>query len=89
MKIADLEKKFDKAAKDAKKLPFQPGAEVLLKLYGLYKQATVGDVEGKRPGILDFVARSKFDAWTLEKGQSKKDSMIKYIELVEKLYKQA
>lgn len=34
-----------------------------LKMYALYKQATVGKATGKRPGAMDFVKRAKFDAW--------------------------
>jgi diazepam-binding inhibitor (GABA receptor modulating acyl-CoA-binding protein) len=35
---------FTKAAEDAKNLKNKPSDEDMLKLYGLYKQATVGDV---------------------------------------------
>ena len=41
-----------------------------LEFYALYKQATEGDVSGKRPGMMDFVGRAKFDAWEKLKGMS-------------------
>ena len=41
----------------------------LLKIYSLYKQASAGDVEGKRPGFTDMVGRAKFDAWAAPEGQ--------------------
>merc|ERR1712195_85071 len=34
-----------------------------LEAYGLYKQATVGDVNTDRPGMLNFSGKSKWDAW--------------------------
>ena len=41
----------------------------MLKLYGLYKQATVGDVNTDRPGMLDFAGKAKWDAWSGNKGK--------------------
>ncbi|XP_078480490.1 acyl-CoA-binding protein-like [Lampetra planeri] len=54
-------------------------------LYGLYKQATVGDVNLDRPGILDFTGRGKWDAWKAKKGLSKEEAMAAYVDVVEKL----
>ena len=75
---------FEKALEDVKKLPDQP-PEVLLELYGLFKQATAGDVSGKRPGMLDFRARAKYDAWAARKGMSQDDAQKAYIETVSRL----
>lgn len=75
--------------KDAKvrveKLASRPSNDQLLDLYGLYKQATEGDVRGERPGLLDLRGRAKYDAWTKRKGTSKDDAMKKYVVLVDKL----
>jgi acyl-CoA-binding protein len=54
-------------------------------LYALYKQATVGDVEGKRPGMIDFVGRAKYDAWAALEGTPSGDAEQAYVELVESL----
>jgi len=35
-----------------------------LKIYALYKQATVGKNTSSKPGMLDFVKKAKWDAWT-------------------------
>jgi acyl-CoA-binding protein len=56
-----------------------------LKLYSLYKQATTGDVSGKRPGFTDFVGRAKYDAWAALRGNSPDEAMRAYIDLVNKL----
>ena len=73
------------AQERVKKLPSAPPTETLLQLYGLYKQATSGDVSGKRPGMLDMKGRAKFDAWSDVKGTSKDDAMKRYIALVDRL----
>jgi len=83
--MSDLKARFESAAQEAQKLPSKPSDQVLLKLYALYKQATVGDVSGKRPGGFDFVGRAKYDAWTRMKGTSKEEAMQTYIDLVKEL----
>jgi acyl-CoA-binding protein len=66
-------------------LPEKPDNTTLLKIYALYKQATEGDVEGKRPGFTDMVGRAKYDAWAGVKGKSSNDAMKEYIDLIESL----
>ena len=74
-----------KAVADSKKLPERPSNDVLLQLYALYKQATDGDVEGKRPGFTDMVGRAKYDAWAAIKGTANDAAMTRYIELISSL----
>ena len=83
--MATLKATFEKAVTDSKKLPEKPDNATLLKLYSLYKQATEGDVEGKRPGFTDMVGRAKYDAWAALKGKSDKEAMQAYVDLVESL----
>ena len=45
-----------------------------LAIYGLFKQATVGDVNTSRPGMLDFKGKAKWDAWDAKKGMSQVDA---------------
>lgn len=82
---ADLKTRFESAAKEAQSLNKRPDNDTMLLLYALYKQATMGDVSGKRPGFTDMVGRAKFDAWSKMKGQSKEAAMQSYIDLVAKL----
>ncbi|NWR56801.1 ACBP protein, partial [Bucorvus abyssinicus] len=70
---------FDGAAEDVKKLKTRPTDEELKELYGLYKQATVGDINIECPGMLDLKGRAKWEAWNLKKGLSKEDAMNAYI----------
>lgn len=83
--MSKLNKTFEAAVADSKKLPERPSNDVLLQLYALYKQATDGDVEGKRPGFTDMVGRAKYDAWAAIKGTTNDDAMKRYIDLVESL----
>ncbi|MEZ4638123.1 MAG: acyl-CoA-binding protein [Caldilineaceae bacterium] len=80
--MSDLKSLFEVAAQEAQSLPKRPSNENLLKLYAFYKQATVGDVTGKRPGFTDMVGRAKYDAWADRKGLSQEEAMQKYIDLV-------
>lgn len=59
------------------------GNDVLLALYALYKQATVGDVTGTRPGMLALKDRAKFDAWAQRKGMTAEAAMAAYIAIVD------
>ena len=80
-----LQEQFDQALADSKNLPERPDNMTLLKIYALYKQASSGDVDGKRPGFTDMVGRAKFDAWEGLKGTSKDDAMQQYVDLIEEL----
>ena len=82
---ASLDAAFDAATVASKTLRKAPDNDTLLALYSLYKQATVGDVSGERPGALDMVNRAKFDAWAGRKGTVREDAMKAYIDLVTKL----
>ena len=83
--MPDIETAFTTALSEVEELPERPGNEDLLKLYALYKQATVGDVQGKRPGMMDFVARAKYDAWAGLEGTSSEEAMQAYVDAVERL----
>lgn len=83
--MSDLDARFAAAADASKTLPERPDNETLLQLYALYKQATTGDVEGKRPGFTDPVGRAKYDAWAKIAGTSAEDAKAGYADLVESL----
>lgn len=50
-----------------------------LKLYGLFKQATLGDNERARPWFFQFNACAKWDAWEKEKGKGELQAKSEYI----------
>ncbi len=80
--MTDLTAEFEAAAEQATKLSKRPDDQTLLKIYALYKQATLGDVSGEQPGFMDFVARAKFDAWAELSGMPSTQAQQGYIELI-------
>lgn len=82
--MSELKSRFDLALERANSLPTQSVSNQL-ELYGLFKQATKGDVTGARPGMLDPKGRAKFDSWSKHKGLSTDAAMQAYIQLVDKL----
>lgn len=82
----ELKEQFEQAAADSKNLPEKPSNDVLLQLYSLYKQGSIGDVNTEPPSNpFDFVAKAKYDAWAALKGKSSGDAMQEYVTLVNKL----
>ncbi len=80
----DLDAAFEQALENVQTLPGQP-THVQLKLYGLFKQSTVGDVTGSRPGMTNIRGRAKYDAWASQKGIATDEAKMQYIEYVEEL----
>ena len=83
--MSKVKASFEAAVAASKSLPEKPDNATLLKLYALYKQATEGDVEAKRPGFTDMVGRAKFDAWTAIKGRTTDAAMKEYVALIDSL----
>lgn len=83
--MSDLQAEFETAVANSKKLSERPDNTTLLKIYGLYKQATVGDVTEKKPGFGDLVGRAKWDAWNGMKGTPSDDAKRQYVALIQSL----
>lgn len=83
--MTDTHADFEAAVARVKTLPRRPDNATLLRLYALYKQATEGDAHGERPGLTDFVARAKWDAWAALRGQTPEQARAAYIALVDEL----
>ena len=83
--MASLQEQFDQALIDAQSLDARPDNDTLLRMYALFKQATEGDVSGPAPGIFDFKASAKYEAWSKMEGTSQDSAKKKYIDLVKTL----
>jgi acyl-CoA-binding protein len=79
-----LKEDFEAAAARSRTLPPQ-GNDSLLELYGLFKQATEGDVTGDPPGFFDLRGQAKYDAWEARRGMSREAAMQAYVALVARL----
>lgn len=62
--------------------PVQLDTATKLDFYGLFKQATEGDVTGSQPWAVQVEARAKWDAWNSRKGQSSDDAKAAYVAAV-------
>lgn len=83
--MATLKAKFEAAVAGSKELTERPDNATLLKIYALYKQATEGDNETKKPGFTDLVGKAKWEAWSKLKGTDSKTAMQEYIDLIASL----
>jgi acyl-CoA-binding protein len=85
----NLKDQFEAAVAASKNLSERPDNMTLLKLYGLYKQGSSGDISGDRPGFTDMIGRAKWDAWNALQGENQDSAMQAYIDLIEDLQQSA
>jgi diazepam-binding inhibitor (GABA receptor modulating acyl-CoA-binding protein) len=83
--MSDLKTRFEAAVAESKNLSERPDNMTLLKIYALFKQASLGDNTEAKPGFSDIVGRAKWEAWNGLKGTSADDAMQRYIDLIESL----
>lgn len=76
---------FENAMKQVKLLKKDPGNQVKLQLYALYKQVTDGPCNTAKPGMLDFVNKAKWEAWNGLGNLPKETARQDYVDLVSKL----
>merc|ERR1711977_354929 len=79
---------FEKAVELVKSLPASgdqaPSNDDRLYFYARYKQATEGDCNTDRPGMLDFTVKAKWDAWNGVKGKSADEAKQECVEALKK-----
>lgn len=83
--MTSLEEQFEEASKRIHTISKRPSNEVLLTLYSLHKQASVGDVHGDKPGMFDFINLAKYNAWATKRGMTREVCMQQYVDLVNEL----
>ncbi len=86
----NLGQHFDNVAalmKDQKDLKKTPSNDDLKTIYGLFKQATIGDVNIDRPGMFDLTGKAKWDAWNSFKGKSQEEAKHLYVDYCKKFFK--
>ncbi|XP_067910622.1 enoyl-CoA delta isomerase 2, mitochondrial isoform X2 [Heterodontus francisci] len=79
------EAEFEKAKDKLKTLKNDPGNEVKLQIYALFKQATQGPCNAPKPSMLDFVNKAKWEAWNSLGKTAKEEARQKYVDLIETL----
>ncbi|KAI6173886.1 Acyl CoA binding protein [Aphelenchoides besseyi] len=85
-----LDERFKAAVEIVQKLPkdgpVATSNDQKLKFYSLYKQATIGDVNTDRPGILSFVERAKWDEWKKLEGMNQLVAKERYVETLLEMF---
>lgn len=76
---------FEESVERVMHLGAEPSNDDKLKLYGLFKQSTVGDVNIECPSIFNVSGRAKWYAWNEQKGKLGDLAKTEYIALVERL----
>ncbi|XP_008505605.2 enoyl-CoA delta isomerase 2 isoform X1 [Equus przewalskii] len=79
------QKDLENAVNQMKLLKKDPGNEVKLKLYALYKQATEGPCNMPKPGIYDLIRKAKWEAWNTLGNLPKETARQNYVDLVSSL----
>ena len=83
--MTSIEEKFKSASQNVKTLKNKPSNEILLQLYGLYKQSTIGNINIPQPWAVQIEKRAKWDSWKMFENMDKGTAMAKYVEIVENL----
>lgn len=78
--LLSLQDKFESAERAFAKVAAKQPTDVKLRFYGLYKQATVGDVNISRPWAMDVAGRAKYDAWASWQGKTAEEAMQAYVD---------
>ena len=79
---------FDTAAANIKKSAdrkVKMTDDELLQVYGLYKQATVGDNNTEKPSFIQLKEKAKWGAWNNNKGKAKEAAEQEYVALAKQL----
>ncbi|WP_250492254.1 acyl-CoA-binding protein [Caballeronia sp. GAWG1-1] len=80
--MTEIDQQFAQAQNDVTQLTERPGNLTLLRLYALFKQGSLGDVQGDKPGFTDIAGKYKYEAWAALKGTPADDAKRRYVELV-------
>lgn len=77
--IDNLDYIFNKAQKNIRNLLSRPTDDELLLIYGLFKQATIGDNYNSKPSPLWFKEMKKWEAWNNQRDKPQDTAKQEYI----------
>jgi len=84
-----VEDKFNAAVNVIRNLPkngsYQPSNEMMLRFYSLFKQATIGPCNEKRPSFFNVVNRAKWESWNSLGNMPKEKAMQKYVDALKEI----
>uniref|UniRef100_A0A3Q2Z2N8 Enoyl-CoA delta isomerase 2 n=1 Tax=Hippocampus comes TaxID=109280 RepID=A0A3Q2Z2N8_HIPCM len=73
---------FEEAKNKLSSLKEDPGNDVKLKIYALFKQATHGPCDTPKPGMLDFINKAKWDSWKSLGSMTQEEARQRYCDLI-------
>ncbi|KAG6612413.1 Enoyl-CoA hydratase/isomerase family [Phytophthora cinnamomi] len=82
---SSISERFERSLALGKTLPPLSDNAAKLRLYALFKQAQSGRNASARPGMLDFVGRAKWDAWSKLGDMTQDDAKLQYIAIIDEL----
>ncbi|KAE9087580.1 hypothetical protein PF010_g19671 [Phytophthora fragariae] len=82
---ASISQRFERSLALGKTLPPLSDNAAKLQLYALFKQSQSGPNATPRPGMLDFVGRAKWDAWSKLGAMTQDDAKLQYIAIIDEL----
>lgn len=74
-----MESEFDRLCRSLKTHMHFFSDEQKLRMYGLFKQATMGDCPNEAPPSLGLLARSKHAAWSRNRGMAPETAKETYV----------
>lgn len=80
--VDPVEEEFNEAANYLQSVHNCVDQSILLKLYGLYKQSTVGKCSVQKPSFFKFQDRSKWNSWNDLGDMSKHKAMQQYVNVI-------
>lgn len=86
MSKSNLENRFDTSCMLVKTLVKPPSDKDLLYLYGMYKQATVGNCNAEEPSKFSLKQHAKWKAWKMNKDIENSVAMAFYIGKVDEIF---
>ena len=85
--MSEFQRQFEEISRAYRRSDGGPiaGTDERRRLYGLYKQATEGDVRGKQPGFFNFEDQGNFRAWKQRKGMPRDEARRRFVDLAKEL----
>lgn len=86
MDKSNLENKFNMSCMLVKTLVRPPSDKDLLYLYGMYKQATIGNCNVEEPSKFSIKSHAKWESWNMNRDIEKSVAMAFYIGKVDEIF---
>ena len=83
--VENIDNEFKMISTQISTADFHANNEDKLKLYGLYKQSTVGDNNTSKPFMFQLEALAKWTSWNYYKGINTRDAKNQYITFAKQL----